>query len=44
MAYFTLRRIEELYKEKYPDFAVLILFNMVAVAFYAFIYGDHYVL
>ena len=44
MGYFTLRRIEELYKEKYPDFAVLVLFNMVAVAFYAFIYGDHYIL
>ena len=44
MIYFTLRRCEEFYKTKYPEFATMVLFNMLAVCFYSFIYGDVMVL
>lgn len=42
--YFTMRRCEEYFKTKYPDFVVLLLFNMFAVCFYAYIYGDYMIL
>lgn len=44
MAYFTLTRIEDYFKNKMADFATLVLFNMFAVTFYACIYGDYMVL
>ena len=44
MMYFTIRRCEEYFKTKYADFMVLVLFNMTAVCFYAFLYGDYMVL
>lgn len=44
MIYFTLRRCEDYFKTRYPDFVVLVLFNMLAVCFYAAIYGDYMVL
>jgi hypothetical protein len=39
--YFTLRRCEEFFKTRYPDFTVLIIFNMFAVALISFLYGDY---
>ena len=44
MIYFTLRRAEEYFKNKNADFAVLILFSMVATWFYSYIYGNVMVL
>jgi hypothetical protein len=41
MMYFTLRRCEEFFKTRYPDFTVLIIFNMFAVALISFLYGDY---
>lgn len=44
MMYFTCRRIEDHFKGKQADFAVLILFNMFACLFYSMIYGDYMIL
>lgn len=44
MMYFTMRRTEEYFKSKYPDFVTLVVFLMFATMFYSFIYGEYMVL
>ena len=44
MMYFTLRRCEEYFKTKYPDFLTLIIFNILAVMLFAWIYGSYMIL
>ena len=42
--YMTLRRCEDYFAGKAPDFVVMVLFNMFAVALYSFLYGNYMVL
>jgi derlin-1 len=44
MMYFTLRRCEEYFKTKYPEFLTLIIFNVLAVMLFAWIYGSYMIL
>ena len=44
MMYYTLRRTEEQFRNKYPDFVTLITFLMASTALYSWIYGSHMVL
>ena len=44
MAYMTLRRCEDFFAGKYPDFVVLVAFSMIASGFFSWLYGNYMVL
>ena len=44
MIYFTMKQCEEYFKTKKPEFAVLILFNMLTVTLISYLWGDYMVL